>query len=391
MERSTCGLRGHAGPDGVNASTFHIGGELQPFHGFDPTHVVAATIHGSDVNTLVGPQRTTIVCVICIPEAHTLSAAIEMLGFDGAGNRVVGECSWGFPLPDPNPIHFEGRGERRGSIGVTRPIAAHREVQNEMEVPVKRCFSIPGRTVTEPLVEVLLGIQHPVEVPADLVRIPLDGVIVKASDRVTRRVEGTTSLLVVGPSGTVVQRAVYHVHAIDPLHNVDLTSGRPTAVRAVGGQHPKCWPQSLPCCGKLDASFHSAVGELGVAEGSDPGRGVLVVLLTGHNVQPPVFHEQIRGVVRVRLPLVVAPTRDAVLRTIPVLRGPLRQIEGRTVELVRPSQMVVLSKNGGTQRSNNHDSNIRPNLQCGTKRSQTPRTIRPIRRGSDGCLSEFGG
>ena len=145
MERSTCGLRGHAGPDGVNASTFHIGGELQPFHGFDPTHVVAATIHASDVNTLVGPQRTTIVCVICIPEAHTLSAAIEMLGFDGAGNRVVGECSWGFPLPDPNPIHFEGRGERRGSIGVTRPIAAHREVQNEMEVPVKRCFSIPGR------------------------------------------------------------------------------------------------------------------------------------------------------------------------------------------------------------------------------------------------------
>ena len=42
----------------------------------------------------------------------------------------------------------------------------------------------PG-AVTEPLVEVLLGIQHPVEVPADLVRIPLDGVIVKASDRVT--------------------------------------------------------------------------------------------------------------------------------------------------------------------------------------------------------------
>lgn len=134
----------------------------------------------------------------------------------------------------------------------------------------------------------------------------------------------------------------------DVLHNIDLTTGRPGAVKAaVSRQHPERWPKAR-ADGHLGAHLHSAVGPLGFEARAQSRRSVgkarLDLLLASRDRQHTVRHRRI--LVGVPLLFAVAPTaRQALGRTVTDLETPLLCIDLGPVEIVRPDQLAEFEAN----------------------------------------------
>ena len=106
----------------------------------------------------------------------------------------------------------------------------------------------PRGVIGEPLIETLLGVLDIVNTTGSD-RDPTDGVSMK-SRKCACEVGRAACVLVRRPSRSVMQGAMNFIHAIDPLHDVDLPPAAHPR-RTVGGEHPKCRPQSCTIAGTL--------------------------------------------------------------------------------------------------------------------------------------------
>src|ERR1035438_3632152 len=98
-----------------------------------------------------------------------------------------------------------------------------------------------------------------VDVPADSVRFPLDGVNVKivAEPLSGRQGERRADAVRAGITGAVNGAMHDRGFAADVLHDVDLATVRPSG--GAVAHHPECRPDSLSV-GNLDARLEPAIG-----------------------------------------------------------------------------------------------------------------------------------
>src|SRR3990172_8947389 len=231
-------------------------------------------------------------------------------------------------LVDAHIIHAHDLREDRGLVRTAGPMTTHGDVHDDEERVVVHppTGKVPRRDRL---------VQRAVHVPANRLRLPLDGIHVKTLG------ERAGGQLIRGPHalGTRVAGTVHGaVHQggfpADVLHDVDLAALGPADFVAVVAQHPEGGPQSLPAR-DLNPCLHAGVSPRSQPLGLQPGRRVLAIprpLLPGHDNEVAVFDTRVFGAVGVELQLGVAPA------VAPGLPHPFRRVEGRPVEFVAPHE-----------------------------------------------------
>jgi len=205
------------------------------------------------------------------------------------------------PLEDADVVNLEGLCPGggvvlwvEGPIPISREeVSSHGQVQDHVEALVEWLPVCSVRVRPNTAVEAALQSSRPppvpINVPADLVCVPLEDVGVEVVCEVHAIVPGPTPLVpVVGPLPAKVQRVLADpVILPTELHDVNLSTGSPLAVPLVRRQHPDGRPQEVPTR-HLGADFKPPVGPRAIngLQRSDPatrgwlgpGAGALVVV-----------------------------------------------------------------------------------------------------------------
>src|SRR2546422_2551682 len=172
------------------------------------------------------------------------------------------------PLVYPHIVHSHGVREDRRRIGTAGPVPTDRHVQNDEERVIEH--PPPGH--------ILRGdglVQRIVDVPSNRLRLPFDGIDVKAVG------EGARAQFI-GAGHTLCTRVLGAVHRpvhpagflADVLHDVDLAARGPTDRVAVVAQQPEGGPQALPAR-DLNPCLHAAVPPRAQTLGLQSGRRVV--------------------------------------------------------------------------------------------------------------------
>ena len=232
-----------------------------------------------------------------------------------------------------------------GLVGVARPVAAHRQVEDDVEGLVKGggvgdlSLALGGR------IPVVLGVDHPaVHIPADPAGFPLDrkGVVFVREAALGQGASGLA--LAVGVA--IVQRTIRAGGIVaQHFHDVDLAAAGPLSIEVlVGGHHPEGGQETLSC-GHLGAGFKNTVFEVVLVLGVHPAGGVAdgpvgAAGLHRFEDQLAVLQIDVFRAVHIGLQLVVDPARLVQL-DIPVL-----PVEGRSVERILPAKGISLVGQG---------------------------------------------
>jgi hypothetical protein len=245
-------------------------------------------------------------------------------------------------------------------IDTAAEVAADREVQQQEVGLVEHPGS--GHVGRGDLV-----VLHPVDVPGDEVRLPVDreGVVtvvaevVRAGERgfVHRHPEvvDVTDAAAAAVAGAVDGAEDLLGQPAHVLHDVDLTGARPRVVGDVGPEAPERGPQAGTAVGHLEPRLDAAVGELLLVlrqepRGGELARAVVALLrpvgfVEGDDEVAVTVVGRVGRVVGVELQLVVAPAVLAVRRHVADLVRPALLVRdgprGR-VELVAPDEVPAL-------------------------------------------------
>src|SRR5205823_6370273 len=115
------------------------------------------------------------------------------------------------------------------------------------------------------------------DIPADHVRLPLDGEDVEiVREGAAWQGVGRTDAVRAGVAGAMHRPVDRRRLAANVFHDVDLSAVRPVRRIDIIPQHPKCRPEPLPV-GNLDARLEPAIRLLELALGLDARGGVLAL------------------------------------------------------------------------------------------------------------------
>src|SRR5438034_6056524 len=232
-------------------------------------------------------------------------------------------------LVDPYIVHPHRLREDRCCIRTARPGTTHRNVENDE----KRMVVHPASRKT------LRGdgqVEGAVDVPANRIRLPLDGVHVRSVGEGARgQVICAANALRTGVPGAV-HRAVYPAGLLaDVLHDVDLAAPGPAGGGDIIAQHPESGPQPLPTR-YLNTGLDATVLPRAQPLGLKPGRGVFAGgerLAAGLDDEVARIDVRVRDAVGVELELAVPPA------VAPGLAHPFRGVERWAVELIVPHEL----------------------------------------------------
>src|SRR5256712_5211410 len=240
--------------------------------------------------------------------------------------RAPPPCSPAALLVYPHVVHAHGLREDSGRIRTAGPIPSHRNVENDEK-----------RMVVHPASRKTFGgdsqVEGIVDVPANRILLPLDGVHVKGvGERARAHVICAADALRTGVPGAV-HRAVHPAGLLaDVLHDVDLAARGPADRGDVVAQHPERGPQPLTAR-YLNTGLDATVLPRAQALGLEPGRRVFAVrerLVTGLDDEVARVDVRVLDAVGVELGGGGPPNNN------PRLPHPPRGVEGLAVELVVP-------------------------------------------------------
>src|SRR5215471_1166326 len=177
----------------------------------------------------------------------------------------------------PDVVHQHGLRKLGGSVGIARPLAAHRHIQQDEERVIVDPLGIFWNVARCPG-----GIKMVVDVETDGFRLPLDGIDVEIVGEagVVGKSERCAGPLAAAISGAV-NRAVHERGLLaDVFHDVDLAAVWPASLFDVITHHPKRGPDALSP-GDFDASFEASEFLRELTLGLQASRGVVASYAIG--------------------------------------------------------------------------------------------------------------
>ena len=228
------------------------------------------------------------------------------------------------------------RWKHGGGVGVSGPVAAHRQIKKQEEWfvkdPLPPRFQVRACTAH---VEIIVDVEvHGISVPLDSENVEVIRKALLAGQSVGRFDAGAADV-----SGAM-DRAVNRSRLLtDVFHDVDFAARGPADFVDVIAEHPEGGPHAL-AVRNLDACFEASIGLGEFAQGLKSGRGVVscdalrtsVIFRQRRDHQVPLSNRHIRVAIGVVLEFLVAPA------LAPGFKNPFGAIDGGSIEFVAPDQ-----------------------------------------------------